>query len=1046
MSALTLPPWLGPAAGLVACALLAAWSLRRLRGRPVLAMGALLALLPTAYVLAVWAGGLSERWARLERPLLALPCTAAVLFVTHRLLALSPRQGAGRRRLTEALLVGAALAAGLAATGLELGRPIDRLTVLLLLDRSRSIDLVPDAEARLRAEQQLAELAMREDDRIGTIAFAAEAAVEEPPRPRTVLPAPQRVELGRDGTDLGVAIRRALAELPSDSASRVVLMSDGVSTRGDPMDAAAAAVAAGVPIDVVPLDQARVPDVRVVDVGLPARAHEGEAVRLRVVTEATSEAEIEVRLRRDGELIQQGTARIGRGEDVITLREVAPGPGLHRYDLEVTARDPARDQAAEDNAGSAFLRVLGPGTALVLEQDPALAAPLARALEGAAFRVRTAGPGGIPLDLAELSAYDLVALGEIRASDLSPTQLDAIATYARDLGGGLLLMGGDRSLGPGGYARTPVEEVSPVSFDLKQDRRRASLAEVIAIDYSGSMGMRVTSAHTKLDLANEAAARSAELLGGGDRLGVMHVDTVVQWTVPLAPVSDRADITRRIRAVGPGGGGIYVDLSLRTAYAALARERVNLKHVLLFADGSDAEERAASPSLVLQAKQQGISTSVVALGNGPDVPDLERLSRLGDGRFYLIEDAARLPAVFAQETVLAARSAINEVSFRPALATPAAPTRGIDFAAGPPLAGYVVTLPKPRAQVLLRGPEGDPTLATWSIGIGRAATFTSDYRDRWGQAWTGWLGASKLFGQLARDIARQADDPRVRLEADTAGGELHVRATVVDDDGRAESFRRLVARVGGPDGFRADAPLEPVGAGVYAARIPLSRPGAFVVAAVDEATQGAVGTTGAVLTVGQELRPTGSDRALLRRLAELTGGKERDTLAGLFHDRDVQRFAYRSVTASLILWAAALLLLAVAARRLAVPEGLAALPARLSDARARRRERRAAARSAAAAAVAATASTTRALLANRRDARANANRATAEAPEPPPRSVPRFARAAPTAAAPVAPRPATGTGPAPSPTAATTGAAEPPTPARPLTSAEILLARRRGRR
>ncbi|HOU94519.1 MAG TPA: vWA domain-containing protein, partial [Polyangiaceae bacterium] len=412
-------------------------------------------------------------------------------------------------------------------------------------------------------------------------------AVEEPPRPHTVLPAPQRVELGRDGTDLGVAIRRALAELPSDSASRVVLLSDGVSTRGDPMDAAAAAVAAGVPIDVVPLEQARVPDVRVVDVGLPSRAHEGEALRLRVVTEATSEAEIELRLRRDGELIQQGTARIGRGEDVIALREIAPGPGLHRYDLEVTARDPARDQAAEDNSGSAFLRVLGPGTALVLEQDPALAAPLARALEGAAFRVRTAGPGGIPLDLAELSAYDVVALGEIRASDLSPTQLDALATYARDLGGGLLLMGGDGSLGPGGYARTPVEEVSPVSFDLKQDRRRASLAEVIVIDYSGSMAMRATSAHTKLDLANEAASRSAELLGGGDRLGVMHVDTVVTWTIPLAPVADRAEITRRIRAVGPGGGGIFVDLSLRTAYAALARERVNLKHVLLFADGSD---------------------------------------------------------------------------------------------------------------------------------------------------------------------------------------------------------------------------------------------------------------------------------------------------------------------------------------------------------------------------------------------------------------------------------------------------------------------------
>ena len=96
--------------------------------------------------------------------------------------------------------------------------------------------------------------------------------------------------------------------------------------------------------------------------------------------------------------------------------------------------------------------------------------------------------------------------------------------------------------------------MSPVSFDLNQERRRASLAEVIAVDYSGSMAMSA-GANTKLELANEAAVRSAELLGAGDRLGVMHVDTAVQWTVPLGPVLDKAKIAHDIRAVGPGGGG-----------------------------------------------------------------------------------------------------------------------------------------------------------------------------------------------------------------------------------------------------------------------------------------------------------------------------------------------------------------------------------------------------------------------------------------------------------------------------------------------------------
>ena len=58
-------------------------------------------------------------------------------------------------------------------------------------------------------------------------------------------------------------------------------------------------------------------------------------------------------------------------------------------------------------------------------------------------------------------------------------------------------------------------------------------------------------------------------------------------------------------------------------------------------------------------------------------------------------------------------------------------------------------------------------------------------------------------------------------------------------------------------------------------------PGAYIATALDEMSGEPVGTTGAVLTAGEELRPTRIRfRALLARIAELTGGKVRDTLAG----------------------------------------------------------------------------------------------------------------------------------------------------------------------
>jgi len=385
-------------------------------------------------------------------------------------------------------------------------------------------------------------------------------------------------------------------------------------------------------------------------------------------------------------------------------------------------------------------------------------------------------------------------------------------------------------------------------------------------------------------------------------------------------LDDKVEIANRIRKVGPGGGGIFVDLALSAGYEALGREHVQLKHLLLFSDGSDAEERSNAFALVSGARRRGITTSVVALGTGSDVPALSRMAELGAGRFYLIEDATRLPSVFAQETILASRSAINEQSFVPEPTGPNAVLRGIDFSVTPALTGYVVTIPKARAQVLLRGPEHDPILATWSAGVGRAGAFTSDYENRWGRAWTDWEGAARLFAQVARDLSRRMDDPHVRFETEANGGELLLRATVFDDRGRHESLRRLRAQIAGPDGVAHNVALEAIGAGSYAAKVPISRPGAYLSTLVDEERELPLSTTGAALSAGEELRPTGSDRAELVRLAELSGGQVRDTLAGVFRERESRRYAYDPLGAWLSALASGLLLLAVAARRLSLPE------------------------------------------------------------------------------------------------------------------------------
>jgi hypothetical protein len=229
--------WLPPAVFATLVALALAYFGTRLRrtalgSRPVLAVATAVALLPPLMASFVWWGPVEIPYVRLERPWLALPVSIVLLAGIARLERLSPRQSRLRRALSEVISALALIGLAFAATGIELGRPLDRLSVLVAIDRSRSIDLVANAESRINAELRVAELGMRDDDRIGTLAFGTSAAVEDPLRPRSRLAAPQRAEVGRDGTDLGAAVRHGLGELPSDTAGRIVLLSDGVSTRG----------------------------------------------------------------------------------------------------------------------------------------------------------------------------------------------------------------------------------------------------------------------------------------------------------------------------------------------------------------------------------------------------------------------------------------------------------------------------------------------------------------------------------------------------------------------------------------------------------------------------------------------------------------------------------------------------------------------------------------------------------------------------------------------------------------------------------------------
>ena len=59
---------------------------------------------------------------------------------------------------------------------------------------------------------------------------------------------------------------------------------------------------------------------------------------------------------------------------------------------------------------------------------------------------------------------------------MSIRQMKLLRAYVRETGGGLVMTGGPDSFGPGGWYRTPVEDVLPVDMDVRSEKYFPSLS------------------------------------------------------------------------------------------------------------------------------------------------------------------------------------------------------------------------------------------------------------------------------------------------------------------------------------------------------------------------------------------------------------------------------------------------------------------------------------------------------------------------------------------------------------------------------------------
>jgi Mg-chelatase subunit ChlD len=798
------------------------------------------------------------------------------------------------------------------------GKGVD---LVVVADLSRSMPA--DSRARALEIIKLLEQRRKGGDRVGIVTYGREPRIERLPEAFGEAGAFVQ-EVDGDGSDLGGAIGLAASLIPRGRPARLIVLSDGEANGAPVVAAAHEAAARGLPIDFRLFSRGEAADVAVESLDLPGMVDEREPFQFTAWVRADRTVETEAVLLRDEVEIARTTRTFQPGATQLTFRDLIDRPGVARYRLLLAAKG---DRVPENNIGDGAVRVEAPATILVVNAS-GFPDNLSRALLSGKVFVKTVTPAAMPRDLAGLLAFRAVILENVPAGQVGPPALAALARFATDIGGGLMLTGGGGSFGVGGYFKSALDGYLPVSMEIKNEHRKLSLAMVVALDRSGSMAMPAGNGLTKMDLADAGTCAAIDTLGPADEVGVIAIDSSPHVISPLTTASDKDRICSDVRRIQSMGGGIFTYTALVSAAKMVQESDKGTRHIVLFADAADAEEPGDYQRLLATLEPLGITVSVIGLGSesDSDAAFLKDVAARGKGRMHFTASADELPRLFAEEAITVARSSfIAEPTAARAL--PDMQLLGeLPPSPFPRLDGYNLTYLRPGATmgVVTTDEYQAPVLAFWHRGLGRVASLTAEVDGQYSQHLNAWKDFSGFAIGLGRWLLGGDPPSGVRASIERAGGQGIVR---VDLDpartrGGAGEVRAATATIVPPDARTNGEPqrltLAWVSDDTLEARFPLRKAGMYL-GAVQLGTGTVLPLAPLSLPYSPEFEPRPEPeegRKTLSEIARVTGGIERTAWDDVFDASRLRNRQVRDLVIPLTLMLLALHMTEIAGRRL----------------------------------------------------------------------------------------------------------------------------------
>lgn len=537
-------------------------------------------------------------------------------------------------------------------------------------------------------------------------------------------------------TDLESALLFAKSLFSYPESGKVVVLTDGIQTDGDALNAVAALAMSGIKVDFAEYAADRTDrEVQLMQVALPEQTIlTGENLQLELLLQSSVKTDVRISLYDNGEQVASGYKAVVKGANRLYFTHSFETTGLHELCFRAESAD---DTLEQNNVLYSYVYIEVVDKVLILQRDGE--AEQLRALFEEKFNAEVRDIADAPASLAALRSFDQVILMNIANADMPEGFDEILNSYVKDCGGGLLTVGGTKrengEVVANTYDRADMQdslyqEMLPV---LAEDYT-PPIAVVIVIDVSYSMTTMGPNGLTMMEEAKRGAKEGLKALDDRDYVGIVTFASTAKTVLELTPVSQKRNIENAIDKIDSEmSGTVYSNALERAGMMLKAADKVNKKHIIFISDGAPSGGDTEYLKKTEINRQAGVTTSCISYYAKVDA--LDNIASTGDGKTYLAYGGGGLSEAIREDLSVPEIREFEYGTFQPEIGEYASVFNNIREEDIPALDGFFGAKLKSGAHSYLVGEYGQPIYAQWDYGKGKVGSFLCDLNGGWSAGW-----------------------------------------------------------------------------------------------------------------------------------------------------------------------------------------------------------------------------------------------------------------------------------------------------------------------